>query len=79
MEFRGVFYLDLLTFICKCTYRVSVLHYPATLYLKVKISEHKTLESSRPEVVCKKGILKYLLKFRGKHRYRSLFFNEVTR
>ena len=79
MEFGGVFYLDLLTFICKYTYWISVLHYPATLYSKVKISEHETLESSRPEVVCKKGVLKYLLKFRGKHLYRSLFFNEVTR
>ena len=27
----------------------------------------------------KKGILKYLLKFTGKHLYWSLFLNEVTR
>ena len=34
--------------------------------------------SSRPEVFCKKGILKGFTKFTGKHLRWSLFFNEVA-
>ena len=30
-----------------------------------------------PEVFCKKGVLKYLLKFSGKYLYQSLFFEKV--
>ena len=32
--------------------------------------------SSRPEVLCKKGVLKSFAKFTGKHLCQSLFFNK---
>ena len=34
--------------------------------------------NSRPQVFCKKGVLRNLIKFTGKHLYRSLFFNKVA-
>ena len=34
--------------------------------------------SSRPEVFCKKGVLRNFAKLTGKHLYQSLFFNEVA-
>ena len=34
--------------------------------------------SGRPEVVCKKGVLRNFAKFIGKHLCQSLFFNEVA-
>ena len=33
---------------------------------------------SRPEVFCKKGVLRNFTKFTGKHLCQSLFFNKVT-
>ena len=35
--------------------------------------------SSRPEVFCKKGVLRNFTKFIGKHLCQSLFFNKVVR
>ena len=34
--------------------------------------------SSRPEVFCKKDVLRNIAKFRGKHLCQSLFFNKVA-
>ena len=34
--------------------------------------------SSRPEVFCKKGVLRNFTKFTGKHLCMSLFFNKVA-
>ena len=34
--------------------------------------------SSRPEVFCKKGVLRNFAKFTGKHLCQSLFFNKVA-
>ena len=34
--------------------------------------------SSRPEVFCKKGVLRNYAKFKGKHLWQSLFFNKVA-
>ena len=34
--------------------------------------------SSRPEVFCKKGVLRNFAKFTGKHLFQSLFFNKVA-
>ena len=34
--------------------------------------------SSRPEVFCKKGVLRNFSKFTGKHLCLSLFFNKVA-
>ena len=39
---------------------------------------HLTLRSSRPEVFCKKLILRNFAKFTGKHLCQSLFFNKVA-
>ena len=36
------------------------------------------LRSSRPEVFCKKGVLRNFTKFTGKHLCQSLFFNKVA-
>ena len=36
------------------------------------------LKSRRPEVFCKKGVLRNFAKFTGKHLYQSLFFDKVT-
>ena len=36
------------------------------------------LKNSRPEVLCKKGVLRNFAKFIGKHMYQSLFFNKVA-
>ena len=35
------------------------------------------LRSIRPEVFCKKGVLKNVTKFTGKHMCQNLFFNKV--
>ena len=37
-----------------------------------------TVRSSRPGVFCKKGVLRSLTKFTGKHLCQSLFFNKVA-
>ena len=34
--------------------------------------------SGRPEVFCKKGVLRNLTKFTGKHLCQGLFFNKVS-
>ena len=36
------------------------------------------LRSNRPDVFCKKGVLRNFAKFRGKHLGRNLFFNKVA-
>ena len=38
----------------------------------------KNYRSSRPEVFCKKGVLRNFAKFTGKYLCQSLFFNKVT-
>ena len=35
-------------------------------------------KSSRPEVFCKKGVLRNFAKFTGKYLCQSLFFNKVA-
>ena len=34
--------------------------------------------SSRPDVFCKRGLLRNFAKFKGKHLCQSIFFNKVT-
>ena len=41
-------------------------------------SNWKRNRSSRPEMFCKKGVLKIFSKFTGKHPCHSLFFNIVA-
>ena len=49
-------------------------------FYKFAKSFHKvrTDRSSRPEVFCKKGVLRNFVKFTGKHLCQSLFFNKVA-
>ena len=47
------------------------------LHYKI-INTISSLRSSRPEVFCKKGVLRKFAKFLGKHQRQSLFFNKVA-
>ena len=38
----------------------------------------KTNRSCRPEVLCKKGVLRNFTKFTGNHQHQSLLFNKVA-
>ena len=38
----------------------------------------KSIRSSLPEVISKKGVLKNFAKFTGKHLCQNLFFNKVA-
>ena len=44
-------------------------------HLKIADRSHR---SSRPDVFCKKGVLRNFAKFTGKHLCQSLFFNKVA-
>ena len=46
--------------------------------LSMKWENIRTCRSSRPEVFCKKGVLRNLAKFTGKHLCQSLFFKKVA-
>ena len=39
---------------------------------------YNNLRSSRPEVICKKGVLRNFAEFIGKHLCQSLFFNKIA-
>ena len=41
-------------------------------------SSRSQIRSSRPEMFCKKGVLKNFAKFTGKHLSQSLFFHKVA-
>ena len=45
------------------------------ILLEIVWSARQRFRSSRPEVFCKKGVLRNLAKFTGKHLCQSLFFN----
>ena len=40
--------------------------------------ELSLIRSSRPEMFCKKGVLRNFVKFTGKHLCQGLFFNKVA-
>ena len=46
--------------------------------MTVKIALGKRCRSSRPDVFCKKGVLRNFTKFVGKHLCQSLSFNKVA-
>ena len=49
------------------------------LFLEVEgTNQWKVIRSSRPEVFCKKGALRNIAKFTGKHLCQSLIFNKVA-
>ena len=59
----------------------TIINYHIKWYVKCEMwniwacSKHK---SSRPEVFCKKGVVRNFTKFTAKHLYQSLFFNKVA-
>ena len=44
----------------------------------LNLAQTTKIRSSRPEVFCKKGVLRNFTKFTGKHLCQSLFFNKVA-
>ena len=57
--------------------KVDCLMVMATLRLHGAIGGYSS-RSSRPEVFCKKGVLKNFAKFTGKQLCQTLLFNKVT-
>ena len=53
----------------------SFTHPPSCILLSLS---QNTSRSSRPEVFCKKDVLRNFAKFTGKHLCQSLFFNKVA-
>ena len=56
---------------------LSKIYVPANS-LNLDIFEWSCATSSRLEVLCKKGVLRNLVKFTGKHLCQGLFFNNVA-
>ena len=53
--------------------------FPCNSSKNIRICYRHTLNrSNRPEVFCKKDVLRNLTKFKGKHLCQSLFFNKVA-
>ena len=51
----------------------------STQYYKTDVcKDPNDYKSSRPEVFCKKGVLRDFAKFTGKHLCQSLFFSKVA-
>ena len=44
--------------------------------LNKSLTQSPLILTGRPEVFCKKGVLRNFTKFTGIHLYRSLFFNK---
>ena len=53
---------------------------PMNLVIKEQINNNAVdmVRTSRPEVFCKKGVLRNFVKFTGKHLCQSFFFNKVA-
>ena len=64
-------------FIGKCSFLEELHGYSQQLYFK-KLFATLGFRSSRPELFCKKGVLKNFVKFTVKHLYQCLFFNKVA-
>ena len=47
-------------------------------YILAKVYNKTICKSSRPEVFCKKGVLRNFAKFTGKHLCQNLFLNKVA-
>ena len=66
-----------------CTYYINFELPSAFLYALCELLEEQAVlcgnnRSSRPEVFCKKGVLRNFAKFTGKHLYQIRFFNKVA-
>ena len=63
--------------------KLSLLSLSSTCFLHknfvvVWVITEEAYRSSRPEVFCKKGVLRNFTKFGGKHFSQRLFFNKVA-
>ena len=47
-------------------------------FIRCKFKKASLFKSSRPEVFCRKSVLRNLAKFTGKYLYQSFFFNKVA-
>ena len=63
---------------CKIVKNTFFYRTPLVLFLTISISYLMSYRSSRPEVLCKKGVLENFTKFAGKHLCQSLFLNKVA-
>ena len=73
-EFYGTYFQAMLFLVTMATFLFNVdSNLPNSLY-----KNFPSERSSRPEVFCKKGVLKNFTKFTGKHLCQSLFFNKVA-
>ena len=59
-----------------CDITTSISNLKARSFKNFRISS--IVESSRPELFCKKGVLRNFTKSTGKHLCQSLFFNKVA-
>ena len=55
----------------------NILHWIKNIFTWL-IQKTQRCRNSRPEVFCKKGVLRYFAKFTGKNLCQSLYFNYVT-
>ena len=54
-------------------------HKLSTYYYNTDVCKDPSdYKSSRPEVLCKKGVLRNFAKFTGKHQCQCLFFSKVA-
>ena len=58
-------------------YKIN-LHVHSKLIDSIMFDGSAQYRSSRPEMLCKKGVLRNFTKFKGKHLCQSLFFNKVA-
>ena len=56
----------------------KMLKYEDEVFLTKTVPVQKQSTSSRPEVFCKKGVLRNFAKFTGRHLCQGLFFNKVA-
>ena len=68
------FYFSFLTH----SFFTTLLHPMTQSYITKQTNRSLLHRSSRPEVFCKKGVLRNFAKFAGKHLCQSLFFNKVA-
>ena len=54
------------------------MNYIEVLRFSIEALTLRHYRSSRPELFCKKGVLRNFTKFTEKHRSQSLFFNKVA-
>ena len=63
------------SYICVVYFSLSIKNF---CFLFLPIIEYLKLRSSRPDVFCKKGVLRNFVKFTGKRLRQSIFLNKVA-